>query len=180
MKGYLQEMRRLLLTAVVIMMAAALARAQDPGQIRPLESDPRQVLPFVTLQKFSLSVIEEDKSQIIATRGGWREIWKQIHPNEESRPPLPYVDFSTKMIIAVFRGQTAPLDVGIRIVYLTGSDRDMLVVVVTDTVRNKTCPDVPVITRPYHIVAVDKVKRKIRKTASFQIEQVMPPDCQNQ
>jgi hypothetical protein len=147
-------------------MAAALARAQDPLAIHPLESDPRLVLPFVTLQKFSLSAMEEDKNYIITTRRDWKQIWKQIHPNEESRPPLPYVDFSTKMVIAVFRGETAPLDVGIRIVYLTGSERDMLVVIVTDTVRNKTCPDLPIITRPYHIVTVDKVTKKTENPPS--------------
>jgi len=172
-------MRRLLLVLVVLVMAAALALGQSPGAIHPLDSDPRLVLPFDTLQKFSLSVIGEDNNYIITKRSGWKDIWRQIHPDEETRPPLPYVDFSTKMVIAVFRGQTKPLDVGIRIVYLTGSERDLLVVVVTDTERNSTCPDVAVITSPYHIVTVDKVEKRIRKTATFQIEHVNPPDCEN-
>ena len=172
-------MRILLLIIVALMMAAALAFGQSPGVIHPLDSDPRLVLPFETLQKYSLSVIAEDNNYIVTKRSGWKEIWKQIHPDEETRPPLPYVDFSTRMVIAVFRGHTKPLDVGIRIVYLTGIERDMLVVVVTDTERNNTCPDVPVITSPYHIVTVDKVGKKIRKTATFQIERVNPPDCEN-
>jgi hypothetical protein len=172
-------MRRLLLITGVLVMSAALAFGQGPGEIHPLDSDPRLVLPFDTLQKFSLSVIGEDNNYIITKRSGWKEIWKRIHPDEESRPPLPYVDFSTRMVIAVFRGQTKPLDVGIRIVYLTGSERDMLVVVVTDTDRHTTCPDVPVITSPYHIVTVAKVEKRIRKTATFQIEHVNPPDCED-
>jgi len=179
MKGYSQGTSILILIATLVMAAAGAARGQEPGGIHPLDSDPREILPYETLEKYSLSAVEEDTNHIITTRSEWKKVWKLIHNDEASRPPLPYVDFSVNMVIAVFRGQTGPLEVNIRLVFLTGSEHDKLTVVVTDTVRNRACPDLPVVTRPYHIVTVKKVSKKIRKNASFEVEQVAPPDCQS-
>src|SRR5262245_54453910 len=66
---------------------------------------PPQTVPFETIEKYSFSGHREKQNYVITTHEDWQALWAVTHSNVEPQPPLPEVDFSSRMIIAVFQGE---------------------------------------------------------------------------
>jgi hypothetical protein len=91
-------------------------------------------VPFETLVNEVNSGLHERRREAVRDQAAWVRLWAQIHEGVAPLPPLPPVDFSRDMLIAVATG-TRPsggFDITIRSVARRGASLDVVVV--------ETCP----------------------------------------
>lgn len=162
MKNFQSAMKLLPLAIALVLALETIAPSQEPG----LD------VPFETIQKHVLSNMDQNKSIVITNEDDWQALWQSLYSG--LGPTLPHIDFSQKMVIAILRGQTAPLNISIKRLDRKGK---VLTVFAEETLYNPACAYPAVVTRPYHIIVTEKVKKKVRKNISFEIEQVIDKSC---
>jgi hypothetical protein len=103
---------------------------------------------------------------------------EKAHSNFESVPPLPEVDFSQRMIIAVSYEYLPDPSHTISITKLLRTP-DGLKTVIKETIRGgQFCGAVPAVTVwPLHIIEAELTEAKLIKKAQFELEQQIV-DCQ--
>lgn len=80
----------------------------------------------------------------------WSE-WSRVNDNISSIPPLPDVDFSREMVIAVFSGTKGASGYDVLIDNVSQIDDGILVEIV-ETVPSDQCVTLTVLTYPHHII----------------------------
>ncbi len=96
------QSRQAVLVGAFALIATATVWASPPA------GGADQPVPFSTLQIGSRSGIHTRTNLTIKAQAQWRTLWQQHTVGTQPRPPLPAVDFSREMVVAVFAG-SAPL-----------------------------------------------------------------------
>jgi hypothetical protein len=123
-----------------------------------------ETLPFETIVKYVSGggVQEGPTVHVVTDRREWKKIWKLAHRSFPSRPPLPEIDFNSRLVLAVFHGFTnGNCTKSITNIVKTENG---LVLYVKETCPGPTCgPQPAFISMPLEIVAIDKVDKNVRK-----------------
>jgi protease stability complex PrcB-like protein len=167
MRAYQPKIRIILLTTVAeIMLLATVAAAQEIAVTQ---------LEFETITKAFYSGYVEKQFLVITDKEEWQAVWDIAFSRIDPKPPLPDLDFETRMVVAVFQGTRPSGGYSIAITKLTKSD-GRLKVIVKETSPGANCGVPAVITTPFHMIETDKVKKKLRKKVDFVVEQEVR-DC---
>ena len=115
---------------------------------------------FQTISKAFYSGIETAECRVIQDNTEWANLWnlsQQIYPIKD---PLPRVDFSKKMIIAVSMGtrRSSGYEIEVKEIIDTGLT---VVVKVQNTYPAEGYGVLDIITNPYHIVEIEKISKPI-------------------
>lgn len=140
--------------AVLLLLAAPMASGQQP----------EDTVPFDTIVKYLFGGPFEPGGSpviyVVTNRSEWKKVWKLTHIEFPARPSLPEVDFSNRMVLAIFHE------------YIGGScNRSIQKVVVTEDgleiFVKQTCPDCPVqpanVHKPVEIIETERLAKPIRK-----------------
>jgi hypothetical protein len=114
-----------------------------------------QTVEFETIVKQYSSGHGEKKNYVITNRQEWEELWNTIYANSSPRPDAPFVDFTKRMVIAVFQGAQPSSSYNITITKLVKKE-SALRVYVKERTPSPECMVLWVITQPYHIIEVDR------------------------
>jgi len=88
----------MLTTAAFLIAAACGVERSVDGQ------EARSRVGHETILDETHSGLDKPLSEVVHDEGRWRELWDQIHRGVSPRPPLPPMDFSRHMLIAVATG----------------------------------------------------------------------------
>ena len=139
---------RFVLPYFVTLFAAALATACATGPVAGTE------VGFVTLDRGDHAAIEDAGCLVVRSEDEFARLWHDLHQIRSAEPPLPAVDFSRQLVLAVFQGQRPSGGHAISIDRVVdGGDR--LLVVVSESVPAADAMVTMALTSPYHLAAVD-------------------------
>ncbi|MBM3130191.1 MAG: hypothetical protein FJ009_16395 [Chloroflexi bacterium] len=96
---------------------------------------------------------------IIRSADDWAALWKRVYCSLSPTPALPAVDFSRRVVVAVFAGSTGVLEIRVDDVRQTD---DAIVVKIVERVRRPGDIGVTAILYPFHIVSFPKTDLPIR------------------
>jgi hypothetical protein len=107
------------------------------------------MVPFATIAVGKSSGVQQSLQAVIRDRGAWLTLWRR---HAGGPAPLPPVDFTREMVIALFDGASPPP----RTVMIARIDRGPERLTVRYTVRELPLPDAEGLspTAPFHIVRV--------------------------
>jgi len=151
-------LERVLTLGIAIGLVGA-APAQEPGAVC-----------FLTVGKSQQSGNPERKNYVINDTAAWEDLWDKVNAGLSPKPALPEIDFTRRTIIAIFQGSQPTSGYEVTITNIVNAEGHIQVVV--KELMNPNCGGLGVITRPFHIVEVDKldaaaiefrVKQKVRK-----------------
>jgi PrcB C-terminal len=108
-----------------------------------------------TIEKGDQSNIENARQVLVRTEAELRQLWQQHAPDR----PMPKVDFSREMAVAVFMGSRPNAGFSTAIVSATAAN-GALIVRYTETRPPAGSVSAQVLTFPYHIVAIPKADVK--------------------
>ena len=155
-------LRRALILCITIGLAEVTS-AQEPAGIC-----------FLTVAKSQGSGNPERKNYVINDKAEWEELWEKVVANVSPKPPLPEIDFTRRTIIAVFEGSQPSGGFEITITNIV-STQGHIQVAVKELLGACVAPGI--VTKPFHIVEVDKLdpaaieftlKQKVKKCAGNQ------------
>lgn len=133
-------------------------------------ADEKQGVAFESVYHEATSKITDPRDQVIRDADAWARFWDELYAQDDEKPPLPQIDFSSRMVIvaALGRQPSSHFDIeitGLRIVRGAAPNVPLLVVSISEDRPNKcsvapviTCPVAPVITAPVHVVVTDVVR----------------------
>jgi hypothetical protein len=136
------------MAAVISLIVVSVASAQQGPQ----------PASFETIGKHSLSGQREKQSYAVTTREEWQSLWDLVHTHVIPKPDLPEVDFSQRMVIAVFQGEQSSGGFTITITDLVKNGKK-LTAKITEVSPGTSCGVTAALTQPYHIVVTDKVRK---------------------
>jgi hypothetical protein len=115
-------------TGLVAATLVACATGGSSGGAAPAE------IPFETVLDEASSGLHEARREAVRDEEAWARLWADTHESVTPQPPLPPVDFSRDMLIAVATGTrpTGGFDIKIRGVALRGERLEVVV--------HETCP----------------------------------------
>lgn len=105
------------------------------------------------------SAIKDSRVQLIGTAADWEALWAEMNSHREPAPDLPVINFDEKVLLAAFRGECPSGGYGLKIESVSAS-RKALNVALTYTAPGPNCMSTMMITQPYEVVAIDRVKTK--------------------
>ncbi len=108
------------------------------------------IVPFTTLAEGPQSKIASRVNYLIDTQEGLAELWKFL----KEPPPVPTVDFNTKVVAAVFAGETPTAGYGIAVAEV--EDVDKRVVKIKLTKPDGGCVLAQSVTAPYQVIELPK------------------------
>jgi hypothetical protein len=150
MRATVKRMKRFCFASVVLLiMAVPITLAQDGDE---------QIIPFETISSYNFSGHKEKKNYVIIDKQEWKSLWKIVHSIESERPPLPDIDFTQHMVIAVFFGERGISADRISVTKLTRSGKT-LKVFVKETMGDTSCGWLPIAVQPYHIIVTENIKK---------------------
>ncbi len=100
-----------------ILTAATLLLVAGCGAGRAVEAPAAGAsIPYETIVDEAYSGLDEALSEVVHDQGSWGALWDRIHRGVSPRPPLPPVDFSSHMLIAVATGtrRSGGFGIGVR------------------------------------------------------------------
>lgn len=71
--------------------------------------------PFESILSASQTAVTERRREVIRDEASWARLWAEIHADVTPAPPLPSVDFSQHMLIAVALGTRPSGGFGIKV-----------------------------------------------------------------
>jgi len=108
------------------------------------------IVPFITLAEGSRSKVESRVNYLITTQEELAELWEFL----EEPPPVPTVDFKTKVVAAVFAGMVPTTGYGISVFEV--KDEDKRVVKVELIKPDESCVLAQSLTAPYQVIELPK------------------------
>lgn len=150
--------------AAFLLLAAVSAKARAACPDRSA-----QTIPFTTIAAGLHSAIREPERFVIWTGEGWERLWGRHTAGMDSQPSRPRVDFSSGIVVAMFRGKTqGALPIEIQKIVKRG---DGLVVLFREPSPPSQAPlGIGAATYPFQIVSVK------HRSVSIQFEQI-PDRC---
>lgn len=73
---------------------------------------------FLTILKSTESQMEDGRDQVISSSAAWVRFWEELYLDAETRPSLPEVDFTQRMVIVVAMGEEPTGNFDIRVTKL--------------------------------------------------------------
>ena len=128
---------------------------------------------FTTILKSTESQLGDCRDQVISSTATWVRFWEELYPDAETRPSLPEVDFTQRMVIVVAMGEepTGNFDIRVtKLVRIKGVSKGLplLKVLIEETRPKPSCFPLPSATQPIHVIETDRVFdvtfRRILKT----------------
>jgi hypothetical protein len=120
-----EKVAALALAGVAVVASCARAGPGGPaGTAQPLE----------TLLAEPYSGLAEARREVLRDEAGWARVWAEIHAGVTPEPPLPQVDFTSHMLVAVALGTRPSGGYGVKVASVTVRGEQLLVSVV------ETCP----------------------------------------
>jgi hypothetical protein len=123
---------------------------QDTSSTFPNNQPSAVIVPFTALAEGPRSKVESRVNYLIYTQEELAELWKFL----EEPPPVPKVNFNTKVVAAVFAGQTPTS--GYDITVLEVQDAGKRVVKIELIKPDESCILAQSLTAPYHVVELPK------------------------
>lgn len=152
--------RRLLAFPAVLVLLCALGGwlgdlgpSEGPGPGGSRVSEGRPGIPFVSLDHGTASGVREPLQVVIRDPTAWQLLWTR-HAAGRPTPPPP-VDFAHEMVVGYFLGEQPSSGYGATICAILVLS-DELVVQVQVGAPPPTGPVLQVLTRPYHLVRLDR------------------------
>ncbi|MDP2655850.1 MAG: protease complex subunit PrcB family protein [bacterium] len=108
------------------------------------------IVPFTALAEGSRSKVESRVNYLITTQEELVELWKFL----EEPPPVPKVDFTKKVVAAVFAGKAPTSGYDINVVEV--QDADKRVVKIELIKPDESCILAQSLTAPYQVVELPK------------------------
>ncbi len=125
---------------MIAVLLVALAFAQPP-----------RTLPIRSVDRGTQSNVDEGKQAVARTEAEWAALWK----SHEYDRPMPKVDFSKEMVVAVFMGSRPTAGFAVEIVSAAVRD-GALVVSYRETMPPAGTITAQIVTSPFHVAAVEK------------------------
>lgn len=113
-----------------------------------------EAVAFEDLARGQYAAVDEPAYLVIGNSEDFAELWHHMHQGQSAEPPLPTVDFSRRMVLAVFQGQRPSGGHSI-IVEDVVRRGDHLRVTVSKTVPSENDMVTMALTSPYHLVVVN-------------------------
>lgn len=113
---------------------------------------------FVTIGKHGSCGQREKSNYVIKNKEEWQSLWDLVHTHVTPKPDLPEVDFSERMIVAVFLGEQPNGGFDITITDLVKNGKK-LTAKLTEVSPGSSCAVTTALTQPYHIIVTDKVRK---------------------
>ena len=131
--------------------------AQKPSPDCP---GPGKAVVFQNVVRGAVGEIKEPGELVIRNAAQWKAQWKLLGIPLKPPPPVPNVDFSTTMVIAVFAGQGR----GVLEIEIKGAERRTGCLLINVTERH--LPDSLPATqfgsfRPFHVVKLPKTTERV-------------------
>ena len=113
--------------------------------------------PVNTIDRGQTTWVDSPRQVVARTREEWSALWRTHAPDR----PLPPVDFSKNMVIAIFLGSRMTAGFGVEIL---GSriEKGAVIVQYRESQPRPGAITAQVITAPYHIVAVPTQNGEVR------------------
>lgn len=159
-----------LFVAFASLAFASCAAAQEPAAPTPTAVNPDPEIPrppgvpvaFVTVDRgVTADFARRPGDKAVRDEEEWKTLWEQLHADESPVPPLPAINFSKDMAIAVFAGEKPSGGHKIEIASIERSGAELFV-----TVREKAPPPdavaAQVLTYPYHVVRLPRAAGPVR------------------
>lgn len=118
-------------------------------------------LPMQTVDQHSFSGLTQRRFDVITTPEEWAALWAQTYAIVTQPPPLPLVDFSEEMVIAVASGEQPSGGHAIAITRVLASDEALEVWVEEDQPGGDQLVS-QALCQPYHFVRVPRVSAGAR------------------
>jgi hypothetical protein len=124
-------------------------------------------IAFQTLVADMRSGVTEPKNVVVRDPAAWQQLWNQHIANRVPAPGLPNVDFTAKMVLAVFTGNRAMGCGSMGITHVSSKDGQMVVDYEDrSSPMGRMCPNI--VTSPVSMVMVDRNDAPV----NFQVHQV--------
>ena len=157
--GYTRIMQRnafilfgVALVAIAVGVAVFISGGSDSFSSTSLADSQQSavIVPFITLAEGPQSKIVSRGSYLIDTQEELAELWKLI----EEPPPVPTVDFSTKVVVAVFAGEVPTAGYDIAVAEVEDADKRMVKIELTRP--DEGCVLAQSMTAPYQVIELPK------------------------
>jgi hypothetical protein len=110
-----------------------------------------------TIAKGDTSEIDMPRQAVVRSAAEWSALWKAHNP----AAPLPAVDFTREMVVAVFLGSRPTAGHAIEIVKAVGN-AGTLVVDYAESAPPRDRVSAQILTAPYHLAAIPKHDGEVR------------------
>lgn len=113
-------------------------------------------VPFETIDKGVNSAIEDPLTEVYRTGGDFAAFWTRHTENTWDPPPVPIVDFTSQIVVAVFQGTKFSGGYGVEVVSVDPEESGSGNLVVNFMTSDPSPDDMvsQALTQPYHIVKV--------------------------
>lgn len=125
---------------------------------------------IVVIDQGTQSAIAKQRFEVIQNPAAFTALWKEHSADEVPAPPVPIVDFSERMVLAVFAGQRSSGGYDIAVDRFEETPTKMNVVVRL-TVPGRGCMVSSVLTSPYQFVTTPLSPTQV----TFKVEKVSRP-----
>jgi hypothetical protein len=145
--------------AVAALLLAALASLAACAAAGPGDGD--QAVPTDRIAAGAHSGLAEKRREVVRDEAGWMRLWAQIHAGTGEIPPLPVVDFSSHMLIAVATGTRPSGGFAVQVRGATARGDTLEVEV------HESCPAPGAmvslgLTQPFEVVRVPRLTQAVR------------------
>lgn len=100
------------------------------------------------------------KNYVINNNEDWQSLWNKVYSIQKPTPPLPTVDFSKDIVIAVFQGVQGSGGYSIEIIKIVEAENSIKVFV-RETSPGPSCTVTDALTQPYHIIKISKTDKEV-------------------
>lgn len=106
------------------------------------------------------SGLDEKENIVIKDRESWNELWGRAHAGNDAGLVMPEIDFNSQMIVAVAMGEKQTGGYRTQITKITDK-KDSVKIYVAETSPGEKCFTAEAVSRPYHIVKMEKSDKKV-------------------
>lgn len=132
----------------ICLLTVGLAGCVTPGQ-----TPGPGPIPFETIAKGQSSDVTDRRTVVVRDIGTWADLWTEHHPGEpDGSIGVPNINFSERMVVAVFQGEQPNICYGAEIETLNLTDGGQLIVEGTWYVPAEDAVCGEALTQPFHIV----------------------------
>lgn len=154
-----------LVAAFVVAACATVAAGAAAGP-----GDGSDVVPLERVLAGSHSGLAGKRREVVRDAAGWTRLWAEIHAGADAAPPLPAVDFSRHMLIAVATGTRRSGGFAVQVRGAATRGEALIVEV------HETCPEPGALvslslTHPFEVV------RAPRSTQAVRFRESRSPSC---
>jgi len=154
-RGYTRVMQKQIISAVGVAVIAIGIGVYlfYSGEYKPSSATNQQsavIVPFTALADGARSKVFSRVNYLITTQEELAELWEFL----EEPPPVPTVDFKTKVVAAVFAGMVPTTGYGISVFEV--KDEDKRVVKVELIKPDESCVLAQSLTAPYQVIELPK------------------------